>query len=360
MRTSLVNLVGPGFEEAVAARMRELEQFFLADDGDAWSRYERPDHRKRLSALVSQVERASEKCGYTIGRRPVVGTLPTRDINAQSVSGPPGEGDIIVFETGLFSFTSNVAGVAAQALDVRSTADGRSMQFLGLTAAVNHIARIPGIVVQFIDLLFSQAVLGTSNFVAMYPPPPPNAPWRDRFMDAMDVFVLAHEYGHVILGHTDMPRVHDRQDPIPVQQLEFDADRVAFDITSAACYGPVFAAVGSTLFLTASDIVARARASYDSGVDALEASPSHPSGAQRRAALRPMLHDKFATESEFADRLSDTVDAILQRFWAFAQPAFERARRGGYPPPGYQPRDESEKMAALHAFIQESFPEFPG
>lgn len=179
-------------------------------------------------------------------------------------------------------------------------------------------------------------------------------------MDAMDVFVLAHEYGHVILGHTDMPRVHDRNDPIPAQQLEIDADRIAFDVASVACYGAVFAAVGSTLFLTASDIVGRASGTYISGIDTIEASPSHPSGAQRRAALRSLLHEKYPAGSEFADQLSDTADAILQQFWAFARPAFERAHRGGYPPPGYQPRGEAEKMATLHAFIGASFPEFPG
>src|SRR3954469_13859604 len=57
---ALVTLVGePGYEAAVEARVAAMAQYFLARDGDMWSKYERPDHRKRLSDLVVTVEAAA-------------------------------------------------------------------------------------------------------------------------------------------------------------------------------------------------------------------------------------------------------------------------------------------------------------
>jgi len=66
-RDALVELVGePGYEAAVEMRTRELEAYYLGADGDIWSQYERPDHRRRLSELVPVVEGAAMQTGYDI------------------------------------------------------------------------------------------------------------------------------------------------------------------------------------------------------------------------------------------------------------------------------------------------------
>jgi len=352
---SLVDLVAdPTHQAGVEARTRALENHFLAEDGDLWSRYERPDRRKRLAWLVPIVEKAIADCGYAIARRPTVGTLATRDINAQAIPGPSGEGHIVAFETGLFTFTSTVAGIAAQVLNAQLADDGESLDVLPYPAIGAHIAGHPALLLEFIDLLFSQAVIGTCDYVAAYTVPEENANWAGRVKDAMDVFVLAHEYGHVALGHVDLPGVRAGGDPGQSRAFEFAADRFSLEATTAAC--GVWTIVGATLLLTALDLIECATATLAAGVDAVEESPTHPTAEQRKAALRAIVQDKYAALGEFALPICDTLCDIFGRLWAYVRPAFEHAHATGIPPRGFTPLDPLQKNWALEQFAAPLFP----
>lgn len=346
---ALVNLVGePSYEAAVDRRVRELEEHYIPVDGDIWSRYERPDHRRRLSELVAKVEKAVAERGHTIARRPVIGTLMTGDVNAQARPGPPGEGHIVVFESGMFSFLSLLGTIATQVINAQYTTDHASLTFLQPQAIGGHIARHPGIILQFSDLLFSQAVLGTSMFSAAYHLSPENQPFCNDLIDGMQTFILAHEYGHVVLGHTDLPARRRMANP---RDLEFQADRVGLDLTGSI-HGRHWAFVGGAVFLDGVTIVQRAAATFLTGRDEVGETPTHPLPAERRKQLAALLNDgrEPETAAHFT-RMTDSIAFAFDRLWAFTKRAFEQAHQSGMKPGDFRPRDESEKRAALEGFM---------
>src|SRR5262249_52936489 len=119
----------PRYQAAVKKRIETLTRELEVGDGDKWSKHERLDHRRRLVDLVQRVESAIRKCGYKLPYRPVVGTLPTREINAQAMADPRSGTDIVAFETGMFNFTDVLARVVAMSLTVRTPLGARGPVF---------------------------------------------------------------------------------------------------------------------------------------------------------------------------------------------------------------------------------------
>jgi hypothetical protein len=345
-----VRLYGdPSFMAAIEERVSEMTRAFEPSDGDIWSKYERPDRRRRLSELVAGVEAAATKHGFAIPRRPAIGTLPTYDLNASALPGPPGEGHIIVFESGMFTFSGSLARITAQAVN----ADDRSgsVQLLRTPAAIaGHLERHAQILFQFADLLFSQAVLGTSSYALVYKVPSQSVWFADRLIDAVEFFVLAHEYGHIILNHADVHGSADSHDE------EFAADEVALRICLTAWEGELWAYAGAALFLCGLDAVETSVATFLQGVPHRDPSSTHPPPLARLAALAKTTQRSSDPHAfERALQMAGAMECALERMTAFLLPAFAKAHRLGYPPAHYRPGSEREKQAALEAFMMGAF-----
>jgi hypothetical protein len=351
----LVDMVAePDYQTQIAARVAALSAYFVESDGDLWSTFERPDHRRRLSDLVVRVETAAAARGYAIVRRPTIGTLLTGDVNAQARPGPPGEGHLVVFDNGLLVFASVIAGIAVQAIDGRVSADGTSITFRGPEGIGAHVATRPGVLLQFADLAFSSAVLGTCLFSQTVPMPPEYRGLADLLTDALLTFVLAHEYGHVILGHTDLPqRREQQQEP---HQLEFAADCVGFELAAAAPDVSHWAYVGASLFMSGVDVLTRAALLFRTGSDDGPPSVTHPPPADRASRLEALVPGCVsAAMAPHVSRMAAAIDFALQQMWRFARPAFAAGHAEGVPPAGYRPADEYEKQAALQSFMSAGF-----
>lgn len=334
---ALIALVGdPGYQRAVDSRVRLITDLLADSDGDLWSRYERPDHRRRLAMLVTNVERAALALGYRVEQRPVVGTLDTGDVNAQALPGPPGEGHIVVFDSGMFRFCAMAAAVAVQALDLRFTDDGRALHVNAPDALAGHLAARPGVIVQFADMVFSQATLGTCLLSGVYPLAVEYKGLGEAFANAIETFVLAHEYGHLVLGHIDLPAVRgESADP---HTLEFEADRIGLAIAAEAVGAGHWALVGSAIFLIAVETLGRATSTFVSGLESVPVSDTHPDPRARLgrlvAALPAFVDPRLAP---FIERLVESIALAYERLWAFCRPAFERGHREGYPPADFSP-----------------------
>lgn len=345
MEEALVELVGtPEYNTQVEKRAVAMEQYYSESDGDLWSRYERPDRRRRLGELVVRVEQGAAKCGYKIPCRPVVGTLPTYDVNARAIPGPSGEGHIVVFDSGMFGYSTLLGKTAGQAIDAKLSADGGS-----LLIDAERLYRQHGydwaLLRQWADLLFSQAVLGTCVYCEMVQVAPEHAPFAEQLKEAIDTFTLAHEYGHVILGHTDLYGSGRSLEPKDAHAQEFAADRVAFEICTA-WGGSLWSCLGGSVFFYGREGGELAANVFLTGESRGEPSPTHPSSAARRRAIVQL--------SEAADsksvRISHDIYEALGKMTAYLLPAFAQAHRQGFPEAGYRPAHEYDKMAVFEAF----------
>ena len=335
----------------VDARVAELEEYFLGVDGDIWSPLERPDLRRTLSELVRGVETAARARGYEIPRRPVVGTLPSGDVQAQARPGPPGEGHLVIFETGIFGFSSLVTSAAVRATGTALGGAGELPAVPEKGDITFRVTNDPSISVQFTDLLFSQAGLGSSQYATQHGMPPPLRTFAALLEPGLNSFVLAHEYAHVIHGHTEAAREGDALQW--VRDDEIDADAVGLEIAAEAC-GLVPAYAGATLFLTGVEYVERARSLLRTGDPQVPESETHPSYGERRALLWSALQraaDRY--EIHYAARLGLALYTGLRALWAVVEPVFEAGHRLGLPPPGWRPRIEYEHDGMLWALLRE-------
>lgn len=339
-----VAIVGePSFEADVEARAQEMERHYAQPDGDLWSRHERPDRRLRLAELVMRVERGAGTAGYRIPRRPVVGTLPTYELNAKAIPGPSGEGHLVVFDSGMFRYSATLGWIAAQALN--ATEDEKAYE---LDPGAIH--RVPGCFLalarQWADLLFCQAVLETCVYTEIVRVAPQHAAFAERLTQAVDTFALAHEYGHVILGHVDIPGVGRALDPQAAHAQEFAADAVGLEICTAAWGDPWWACLGACAFFFGGEAVELATNSFRTGTPQGGASPSHPSSAARRRAIT----ERLVAAGDGPNRVSKAMYDALGQLTGFSLPAFAEAYRAGVPESGYRPPDEYAKQAVFRAF----------
>jgi hypothetical protein len=341
------------YRAAVEKRVADLTRKFQVGDGDIWSRYERLDHRSRLIDLVRRIESAIPKCGFNLLIRPVVGTLPTRDINAKAYQIPDGTGHIVAFESGMFIFTEVLARTVAESLTVRRRFGVRPLTF-DKQAVIAHIGRHPGILHGFSDLIFTQISLGTCQYTNKLFLP---IGFRlnetyDPLRDSVDTFVLAHEYGHVILGH---PAAEEPVSDAERVQQEFEADEVALQLTLAAFDDPKWAYGGAVLFLTAVAVLDLAAAVLQNGRGIVLNAPSHPSPPQRLSKLAANLQ-KFVrpVARQAADELGQMIKWLFMDLWEWLQPAFEVAHRDGFTQ-RLPVRVYTEKDALLHTFLGVAF-----
>jgi hypothetical protein len=353
IQTSIMLLKDPKYEAAVNARIADLKRRFEVGDGDIWSKYERLDHRRRLIELVMRVESAARKRGDRIPFRPVVGTLPTRDINAKAYPGPSAGGDIVAFETGMFMFTDVLARVVALSLTVRDPAETRPLTF-DKKAVVAHIERHPGILLDFADLIFSQTFLGTCQYTDKRCLPEGfRVEETHRLLhDAADTFILAHEYGHVIMGHPSIGKSGSDADRV---RHEFEADETGLQITLAAFDDSKWAYAGAVLFLVGVAIVEMAKGVLEIGKPMVKIMPSHPSPQDRLRKLAASLPRLVAPSASLpANELAEMVKWLLADLWGWFQRAFEMAHRDGFTG-RLSVNIYYEKQSHLYAFLGAAF-----
>lgn len=268
----------------------------------------------------------------------MIGTLPTGDINSQARPGPAGEGHLVIFDSGMFLFADKIAAIAAQALDARRHSS--DFVILDEPGIVDRLNRIPGIRVQFADLIFCYVVLGGDPAYGLaYPPPPPNRAAAGDWSETVLAFVVAHEYAHVILGHRG---IHAADGSGLGQEIE--ADQLGLELARHMTGSDVVAYLGACLFLLGSkslDIAARQYHGPSSGEVRSQPPPTERlAGLVQTLAVRP----EAAYAGEVGRRLTRAIGGLsgsLNTVFATA----------GHPPPGWRPSSEMEQHAALLAFL---------
>ncbi|MBQ0824371.1 hypothetical protein KBI52_29685 [Microvirga sp. HBU67558] len=181
------------------------------------------------------------------------------------------------------------------------------------------------------DLLIATLVRGDPH-EAVYFDSPHTRERVESLVNAMQIFVVSHEYGHCVLhsGHITTTK----------QQQELEADRFALDMTLSITAKPQFgvayrdpitpadAVVGIDLFFLAAQICFEAAAVFDKRwLYAARATSTHPSLLTRRAAI---LSDfgRMHSESDLnvAMRESEILRRIAHRLLIGARRSLEHCR----------------------------------
>lgn len=163
--------------------------------------YEYPVLYNLMLEYAGNLELAAEKLKRPLKFDPLLGTINSGRLNAMAIAVPGTKEFLILFEGGLFGFLNLISKIVSKIIIKKSTSENVELQFDGpLNIETLDIER-------FIDALIAYTVYGHPNFAKQYMPKEEIRAFHDMLLISSELFIMGHEYGHVIEGHLDFNSV---------------------------------------------------------------------------------------------------------------------------------------------------------
>jgi hypothetical protein len=190
------------------------------------------------------------------------------------------------------------------------------------------------ILAEWVRILVRYAAFGTPPNDLGVAPKGPRLNMRGHLLDAMEVFAIAHEYGHHALDHglttsaneetAFFEQEHAADSFARGISLVIGKDENAFFLLSGA---------GGALILGAIELISRTRAILATGQDGLPHSTTHPPVAERIRFMddADLEHLPKEDAEEFVGVRRSMVD-VLNAIWAEAKPVMETFHSEGLRP----------------------------
>lgn len=307
-----------------------------------------------LTDMQEDIEKtaAARIDGIDLGsRRPLVGYLPTGQLNAVSMR-VPGHSDayLVLFEDQMTSFTSMLSEAVAWAVP-RGAAEepGKSTFLFSGPDVTKRIESEPGVAERFADIVVTYAVGGSlAATPRRHRMPPGYFNLAAILSRSLQYFVLGHEYAHILLGHCDTAPL--RKGVLPVTEAETLAYSWGQELL-ADWLGMILAInagvehddrdipygfVGIGLFFDALAVMDRAVALLQTGDENACQLGSHPPSNLRKQRLREFLpeltaHDPNSERVQTALLLDELQGEIIELLWERTRPILLDLRRRGVP-----------------------------
>lgn len=311
------------------------------------TRYEDPRMYLELAILVYQIETGNQRVfGKDLVPRPVFGTLPTGEVNA-SVKRQSG-GYLVAFDSGLFKFADHLSGILALSLPL----EGRERTWFRFTtdreAIERHLNANP-VIIAHLQTIIRAYVMGGAPALAAAPDAPrlvdPFGRIARILYRDMLLFVLGHEYGHIIALHYGLPS----GTTFPTQwgrEIAADGWGILFSMTASD--GGVRSAAasiwGMKVFLACYELIDRSVATLATGTEtSRQQDESHPPTEVRLHYLPDhfrMLAKRLSAgsipptpeELENTIRESKSLDAITELLWERLKPGLVALHNQGMRP----------------------------
>ena len=314
------------------------------------TRFENPDYYSLITSIASEVEESLELVGRSLHHSPLFGTLPSGRVNGIAVSVPDTPHRLVILEDGLFGFTNLMCKAVASAFpDTEPHQDGK----LGFSADENDVmaclAANPEVTNRFFEALVAYVVMGHPHKA------PPYVARRNAMhlgavlRESMQLFVIGHEYGHIVSGHLDGGKVSKQMVADGKMNIvatnwmqEIEADAIGLEVLGNVRmrqgYDLPLSLWGADAFFGCVDVVERTVSILREGEISTRFSDSHPPTPLRREKIRQIISDNIDDEGkvEAILQLSKSVEIVIESIWKSIQPAIEKMYADGIKPsPGW-------------------------
>jgi hypothetical protein len=342
-RATEAGAVSPEALEALRATLDPGPQG--AGRGAVPTRFEDPVLYGLLVKLADEVESAATALSLPLPPRPLLGTLPTGQVNAMTVLVPGTSEHLVIFESQLFLFALLFSKAVVRALPFERDGDGW-VRFSAEQAQVrSNIEQDREVLQRFLEVLLAYVVHGAPAAAPQYFPPEPYQSFAAILRDSMELFVLGHEYGHIIEGHLGMTTksaalLGDQEvDRVTYSwQQELEADKWGLQLMIPAMQrsrqvdlGLSF--WGADFFFSSVDVVRKAIAVLRTGREETVSLESHPPPDVRREVVRRVLASSLPDDAaNGAISLGKMLETVIGHLWTLARPSFQRLHeQGGRP-----------------------------
>lgn len=284
---------------------------------------ENPTFYAIVNECANDVHRYAKAMGYEAPTEICYGTLPTDDVNGMAIKPPLGDGVIIVLNHGTILALMQMAKAVASFFAFKPSSVDGAFEFASTSDFDRRFEEHLRGHVSFVESACS--LIGLRISITPAEPLTSAADlWehgRERvgliLSDHSTMFVVAHEYAHVALGHSSANVVSHRIQNIPVEKItrnwqqEIDADEMGSAIVLMYCleHGQTFATMfaGVEFFLLCADLVER--------MLGVEFSSSHPPASRRRDRIRKAFATAQPDIAQEALATGDIMERIFSNLW---------------------------------------------
>jgi hypothetical protein len=292
------------------------------------TRYEHPAQYWLMIRLAQEIEEAASLYPIPLPILPAIGTLPTGRVNAMAIAIPKNDEYLVVFESELFTFALLLSKVVAQAVPFQGIDSGRLKFTTDISSVERCLAENPVIVGRFRELMFAYLLTGHPSSAPPYILEEPYLTLSAILRDSMELFVMGHEYGHIIRGHLLGQKEsasllgEENVDEITRSwEQELEADAVGLQLLIPAMQEKrrmdlSLSYWGADLFFSCSDILERGISILLKGQPGYRRVGSHPFAELRRKSLRNILGRSIPENaSQGPIKLGMIVEKIMELLW---------------------------------------------
>ncbi|MGW8763070.1 hypothetical protein ACWGN5_11295 [Streptomyces sp. NPDC055815] len=330
----------PGVAEGELERIVELAM----KPGDRWPP-RGPDEDPGGYWLIHSLADRLEKSFPASFARPVIGLLATGEINAVTLLAPDAKTHIVAFESELLTFSNLFAKAVALAMPHEGTEGDKVMFSVDIDKVRRHVRNSPEAVRRFREVVLAYLLEGRPSRAPEYLPPQVTSVMGSVLHNGMELFVLGHEYGHVMAEH-----VSDRKSPrrmlgtgdVDVTEVawkweqEAVADLIGWNLCLGAMgedYGPSLPHAGVELFFSACEVLERAVPLLVTGAIASRSAVStHPPTDVRRGIVREHAQERLGEGAAPLLQLGTAIQEIVDVLWEQTAPVILDLHRQGAVP----------------------------
>ena len=285
-----------------------------------------------LADLCKQIETACDKVPQLAARNVIRGIEPKLGVFASRMPVIMTNASIVTIGSQVFRLCSAVSKALARTVAV-DPSGWDNLADMSLPRA--KLRAHPDILGYWFQIIASFTMLGTSIFVPLRVPSPELAGLRGEILEAIEIFVIAHEYAHHICRHGRLQVASSESGKDDAARKdEFEADTLAIAIGQMVTGHKehenilMLSGTGMVVMLHTLRMLDEAGCLLGTMASGLASRSSHPSAADRidfvdrQAWLWPKLDPQFRHFRRAYGNMMETV-------WAEIRPAFENLARQG-------------------------------
>lgn len=264
-----------------------------------------------IERVAARCEEAISRCGYPLpATRPFVATLPAPKLQALCGVIPFLDVDLILAHRYTFSFCGILTKILSFGYPNVGEPDASVTFNLNPEAVQQNFAKLPTAAYAFMTLLMSFTRAGRPE-IRYFPPQAESVPFYHGLLSAIELFIVAHEYGHIILRE-----LKGNLGEFPSYEEEHLADFLALRISLAEANesGNLFAlsGAGAAVLFMSMEVIAHLTCVYERRYHSPETqSLTHPAPRARYDALcgyrRRLTRDLPGNLTRGLDRLCESL-----------------------------------------------------
>lgn len=323
------------------------------------TRFEIPAFYSILLNLAEEIEGAAKDLSFPIPVRPLLGTLPTGEVNACTIPVPESNEYIVAFMPQICVFMCLLSKAAIRV--VRFDNLKNRFRFLPTKNAdiEKKIVENPDIVQRFQEAILAYLLDGWPASAPQYILAEPHQTATTYLLHPAELFVMGHEYGHITRGHLSTGRIGTvTMGEEEVQKInydwsqEFEADHRGLELMAQANQtrrGTDLALSfwGADFLFSCMEVIERGLSILHTGkeerlpevkdekdlIELMKNYPSHPPTPMRRAKLRmDLIRSLPGDPSEGAIELGMTIEKIVEVLWERTRPILHQCYKSGRRP----------------------------